>query len=126
MIVTIPMRRRFPIASILLCVLVLTPITAMPFTESAESMHPWPWTGWWWPMDDSGNPNLFDTGGPMQKYDWFAGLSHTEGAWNWEINHHNVTTAGRGHCDGWSKASILEPEPSSGSDLGGIAFRIGD
>ncbi len=31
-----------------------------------------PWSGWWWPLLDSRDPNLYDDGGPLEKYDAYV------------------------------------------------------
>ena len=38
------------------------------FIEAGQALTR-PWNGWWWPRTDSVNPNLYDAGGPMDKYD---------------------------------------------------------
>ena len=45
-----------------------------------------PWSGWWWPLRDSVNPNLYDKGGPLDKYDQYilATRGYNPGAREWE------------------------------------------
>jgi hypothetical protein len=45
-----------------------------------------PWSGWWWPLKDSLNPNMYDKGGPLDKYDQYvlATRGYNPGARAWE------------------------------------------
>jgi len=103
---------------------------AIPATASAAneygSTQKWPWSGYWWPMLDT-NPNLYDTGGPLAKYDQYLGATTgTRGnSQNWEGANHSTTNAANswwGHCHAWAAASILTTEPAANITKGGVTF----
>jgi hypothetical protein len=67
-----------------------------------------PWNGWYWPTLGTENPNLYDSGGPLDKYDQVYGLSSQ----NWESMNHSGGVASDGHCRGFAIASIALSQPS--------------
>ncbi len=88
----------------------ITPGTASAATEYG-STNKWPWSGYWFPMLDNGY-NLYSAGGPLQKYDAWAGTQ----AQAWERqNHYTNDPANKwwGHCHAWAAAAILAPEPKA-------------
>ncbi|MDI6898026.1 hypothetical protein [Methanocella conradii] len=92
-----------------------------------------PWSGWWWPYYDnpSYEPHLYDTNGPMQKYDSYVinGGGSNPGSQAWEYCNHRTTdpsTNWFGHCHAWSAASILENEPTASKTKNGIYFEVKD
>jgi len=93
------------------------PLTQTAGPEVGQAEHV-PWSGWWWPLWDQQNPNLYDAGGPMAKYDAYvaATTGSNPGAQRWESINHKVPDTDpnrdwRGHCQAWSLVSLLEPEP---------------
>jgi transglutaminase elicitor len=90
-----------------------------------------PWSGWWWPFLETGGPNLYDAGGPLDKYDAYVlARTGTPGVANtWEKGNHITTDPANGwwgHCNGWAAAAVLETEPSQPKIKQNIAFSIGD
>ncbi|MCS6859289.1 MAG: hypothetical protein NZT92_03080 [Abditibacteriales bacterium] len=97
-----------------------------------------PWAGWWWPMEDAMNPNLYDAGGPYDKYDQYVWVttSTNPGVRSAEarpLNNggHRVYTASGsddwyGHCHAWAAAAIVESEPRLPLTKAGITFWVGD
>lgn len=88
--------------------------TGFPQTAAASE----PWAGWWWPLADWKDPNLFDTTGslrPMQIYDEYfkdapGGSPQSQ---PWEAAHHQIFAPGEGsewsgHCHAWAAAAILD------------------
>jgi hypothetical protein len=108
--------------------------------DSAQARKPY-WSGWWWPGRDHGagdKKNLYDPGGPLDKY--WAFVQHAHGpnlpepfrsktASQFErelgaaggLGHFCTRQSCRmsdsedfcGHCNGWSVASMMETEPTS-------------
>lgn len=88
-----------------------------------------PWSGYWWPFDVTKGSHLYDTKGPLEKYDKYAKARTGEspGAKEWEKTYHDSTTpAWYGHCHAWACASILEPEPVKPVRKLGVKFEVGD
>jgi len=81
-----------------------------------------PWNGWYWPTSSNVPPNLYSSGGPLDKYDQVYGTA-TRG---WE----EVNNAGGsnwwGHCWGWSLASILVPAPQARTSSNNVQFTADD
>lgn len=92
----------------------------------------WPWSGYWWPQHDAAGPNLYEFGGPLNKYDWY--VYNTRGynpdARGWEYQNHQVTDRQydwAGHCNAWSAASMMVADPpASGVQRGGVYFTQDD
>jgi len=89
-----------------------------------------PWSGYWWPMKPGPGANLFDDGGPCEKYDSYvqATTGSNPGLKNWEKSNHDSPSAGSwwGHCHAWAAASILDDEPTTDKTKEGITFTVGD
>jgi hypothetical protein len=47
------------------------PSASRPTSEEAQ-VNRIPWSGFWWPLLDSKNPNLHDDGGPLDEYDSYC------------------------------------------------------
>jgi hypothetical protein len=107
--------------------ILITIFSASPafcLTESASLPAPRPWSNWWWPLTDSINPNLYDPGEAMNKYDLFDVGKHSQ---TWEYNNHRGNNdVSAGHCHGWCGAAIYEPQPKVARDAGGANFSIKD
>jgi hypothetical protein len=94
---------------------------------SSERM---PWSGWWWPATSRVHgPYLFQSNGPLAKYDQFvaqSGRGEVQTAeWEWEqIAFNDFTWAG--HCNGWAAAALLEPEPTDWRTVAGVTFTVAD
>lgn len=114
-------------------------MSVVPFVASAESasgeIKPAPWSGDWWARKKGllvkgwqGNtPSAF------AKYDEYAKgrTGRNPGAQDWEANvkngHYNPNAENwEGHCNGWSAASILTPEPVKPHNANGIVFSTAD
>lgn len=98
--------------------------------DESGSTTKWPWTGYWWPMRIT-DTNLYDEGGPLQKYDQY--LKNTTGtagtAQTWERANHATeiaTNSWWGHCHAWSAASVVTAEPPSAITKGGVTFSSND
>jgi len=87
-----------------------------------------PWAAYWWPYSDNGIAAGTDGGSPAGKYD--AARGGTTHAQEWEISHHGSKTPHLegwwGHCDGWSAAAALYPEPRQPVTVNGITFGVAD
>jgi Transglutaminase elicitor len=90
----------------------------------------YPWSGWWWPANhQAGGPRLFDSNGPLAKYDrWVESLGEPDPrTLEWEASEIMFTgLRWAGHCNGWAAAALLEAEPSEPRVLNGINFSIAD
>jgi hypothetical protein len=98
-----------------------TPTQTQTFETGAAKVVPW--SGYWWPYLESANPNLYDEGGALARYDTYV-LDKTgvnPGAREWELRHHHGGASWWGHCNGWAAASISEPEPRAVTKRG-ISF----
>ena len=80
-----------------------------------------PWNGWYWPTAPNTNPNLYDNGCALDKYDQVYNTS----AQNWEQNNHVGTLFWEGHCPGWAVASIVKTQPSA-TTKNGVNFTQDD
>jgi hypothetical protein len=98
-----------------------------------------PWAGFYWPYvkdgiastefsANSGSRFFPRRESPTAKYDR-AHSSHTS-ADTWEKNNHGRKVRGVegwwGHCNGWSTAAALFPEPKKPVRVGGVEFGVGD
>lgn len=111
------------------------------YLSQGEALRP-AWSGYWWPMfsgeERAGYINLYDPGGPLDKYDRFCatiglpnpGAREFESWRHWADSRMEKATGYKafwwGHCNGWSAASVLEVEPTQGRTANGIAFTVGD
>jgi hypothetical protein len=89
-----------------------------------------PWSGWWWSVSGAG-PALDSFGGPLWKYDRavLATRGESPGTREWEASELSPAGLGllwAGHCNGWAAAAILEEEPQTPREFGGINFTVGD
>lgn len=96
--------------------LLFIPMSASAASEYASAKK-WPWSGYWWPMLDSGY-NLYSQGGPLQKYDqWYAAATGKAGqAQAWEQKNHytqDQSNSWWGYCHAWASAAIVAPEPKA-------------
>ncbi|MBF0409733.1 MAG: hypothetical protein HQM10_20500 [Candidatus Riflebacteria bacterium] len=94
-----------------------------------------PWSGYWWERKGgylfkgwNGHPES-----PLTKYDKYvssrSGKNPGAVAWEKDSKNKHYTPRGNawgGHCNGWSAASILEPEPKAPRTVGGITFTVAD
>jgi hypothetical protein len=111
----------------------------LPLTVIAESVRgeikPAPWSGDWWSRKKGflikGWPGHKPS--PFEKYDAYvqSRTGKNPGAHAWEKNprnHHYNPNADdwEGHCNGWSAASILTPEPRHRRIRNGIVFETAD
>lgn len=91
-------------------------------------LNPTPWAGFWWPYTKNGIAANGDGGSPAGKYD--AARGHTTHAQEWEIRKHGAAVPKVqqwwGHCNGWTVAAALFPEPHEAVTVNGINFGIGD
>jgi len=100
------------------------------------------WSGYWWPMfsshDRDDYMNLYDDGGPLDKYDQYCVASGLPNPRSKEFegwrhfadkrleNATGYTAFWWGHCNGWAAASVLENEPTTTRTIKDIEFEIGD
>ncbi|MBF0543143.1 MAG: hypothetical protein HQM08_01855 [Candidatus Riflebacteria bacterium] len=94
-----------------------------------------PWSGYWWQKKGGYMFKGWDEHpeSPLFKYDKYVEqkTGQNPGSCDWEGNrenkHYLPHNAGwEGHCNGWSAASILEPEPTASRTVDGITFTVGD
>lgn len=91
-----------------------------------------PWSGYWWSRREGKLVKGWagHTESPMQLYDRYvkSRTGRNPGAQAWERKYHYNPTAPSwwGHCNGWSAASIMEPEPRKARTLGGVKFSVAD
>ncbi len=90
-----------------------------------------PWSGWWWPLLDSRDPNLYDDGGPLAKYDAYVEALDwgDPGTQQWELVNHSTTDPEAtwwGHCHAWAAAAVLVAEPLAAGYDAGIYFSVAD
>jgi hypothetical protein len=101
-----------------------------PFEHGEASKVPW--SGWWWPAHpNGGQPQLWQPGGPYDKYERFVQSTGrpNPGVVAWEMENmrfYKPDEDWAGHCNGWAAAALLEPEPREAVTRGGITFSIGD
>jgi hypothetical protein len=91
---------------------------------------PTPWAGWWWSYGGNGIANGSYGGGksPAGKYDAVRGRRNQ--AQDWEVHHHGAKVPGVqgwwGHCNGWTAAAALFPEPRDEIRVNGVSFSVAD
>jgi Transglutaminase elicitor len=103
---------------------VLTPHTAAANQEIGQSVAA-PWSGWWWPLLDSRNPNLYDPEQALQAYDNYVVQTRgmNPGTQQWEYDHQRTTDRDAtwwGYCHAWAAAAVLEQEPRTLTKAGRI------
>ncbi len=121
------------IASIVALAMLMHPhaAAASTTTESARAAKI-PWSGHWWPtLNRQGSVNLYDRGGPLEKYDRFvqARSGTASQARQWELRNRyteNPSATWWGHCHAWAAASIMLPEPPNGVTRRGVSFTQDD
>jgi hypothetical protein len=88
-----------------------------------------PWSGYWWPMLNTYTYKLYNSPGPMTRYDAYSrATGRTVGAYRWEYGNHRTTDAANdwwGHCHAWSAAAMMEPQPY-GTTKAGVYFSQDD
>jgi hypothetical protein len=105
---------------------------AYPGKDSGKVPKGWAlWSCWYWPWHDDYNPNLYDPGEALERYDVYA--YWTYGLWtaaqDWEYSYHGPPQqpdSWWGHCHAWSAASIWEQQPKKERNLDGVKFRVRD
>ena len=112
-----------------------TPPAAALMLQSPAIVEGWMaqpvWSGWWWPATSAvGPPHLYDSGGPLDKYDryvaWRTGVDPGTLIWERTMLLPDGGPSWAGHCNGWAAASILEPEPIAPVEAGPITFTVSD
>jgi hypothetical protein len=109
-----------------LCKCVLVGALVLTISGGCWAQPAWAvWSCWYWPWHDNYNPNLFDSGEAMYRYDLYTGAYSQ---W-WEYNYHGppqYPAPWWGHCHAWAAAAVWEPQPEYSKSVGGITFRIRD
>jgi hypothetical protein len=85
-----------------------------------------PWSSWFWPWMDNNNPNLYDDGEALYRYDQYTQSSDAQG---WEYEFHGPPQEPHpwyGSCHAWAGAACWEPQPTRSRYWNGIQFRIRD
>lgn len=90
-----------------------------------------PWSAWWYPIRDTA---LFEGNkpgdSPLEKYDLYVkNVRHEEGgaaAFERENLYDSRASGWEGHCNAWSLASVMEPEPQAAVTYSGVTFGVGD
>ena len=89
-----------------------------------------PWSGWWWPATSLvGGSHLFDSNGPLAKYDLYVARNGKDDpqTMEWEQSELRLDhLLWAGHCNGWAAASLLEDEPTVEREIGPLTFTVGD
>lgn len=108
------------------CKYVLAGALALALSGACWTQPAWAvWSCWYWPWHNACNPNLYDAGEAMHRYDLYTGSN----AQKWEYNHHGPPQNPDpwwGHCHAWAAAAVWEPQPNSARKVGGVKFRIRD
>ena len=123
--------------NILLAICLLSLISSAGWADDSASgeIKPAPWSGDWWSRKKGfmvkGWPGHSPS--PFERYDAFvqSRTGKNPGAWAWENDvrntHYNPQAEDwEGHCNGWSAASILAPEPRETKVRNGITFETSD
>ncbi len=90
---------------------------------------PTPWAGYWWPYTQNGiAAGTYGAGlSPAGKYDAARGFTQAQ---RWEVENHGTkdpkVQGWWGHCNGWTAASALFPEPRQAVRVNGVTFEIAD
>ena len=118
---------KFALVGFLLLTSGLFPNPAHSLIDSGEVPAGWAvWSSWYWPWHDSYNPNLYDPGEAMERYDDYDIGANAQ---SWEYQYHGppqTPDTWRGHCHAWSGASVWEAQPTTSKTVGGILFRVRD
>jgi hypothetical protein len=89
-----------------------------------------PWSGWWWPATTLvSGPHLFDSDGPLAKYDLLVEKLTGKDPQTLEWERKELWLEGlswAGHCNGWAAAALLENEPTEVREVAGIRFTVAD
>ncbi|MBF0498506.1 MAG: hypothetical protein HQM09_00100 [Candidatus Riflebacteria bacterium] len=103
--------------------------------SASGEIKPAPWSGDWWSRKKGFNIKGWPghTPSPFERYDQYV-LGRTgqnPGATAWESDPANThygpqSEDWEGHCNGWSGASVLEPEPHETKIRNGISFETSD
>ena len=121
---------------ILICSLLLPVFAAYAIDEEAKGeIKPGPWSGDWFSRKKGfmvlGWPG--HTPSPLERYDQYVQTrtGKNPGSHLWEKTvkntHYNPNAEDwEGHCNGWSAASIMEPEPKETKKRNGIVFETAD
>jgi hypothetical protein len=100
-----------------------------PHRLSADA-EKYPWSGWWWPANHLvGGPRLFDSGGPLAKYDRYVEATGKPDPATLKWEQTELVYSGlqwAGHCNGWAAAALLEPEPTEPREINGVTFSVAD
>jgi len=103
--------------------------TEPPLVYTGEAARK-PWSGWWWPANDVVyGPRLFDSDGPLARYDNFVASLGRPDPETMEWERAEIRFSGlawAGHCNGWAAASLLEPEPTAERTVNGTTFSVAD
>ncbi len=109
--------------------LILLEVSVSGFAGSESVTLAKPWNGYWWPMFEG----ALATGqgyrvhpSTLEKYDARFSLDGKATAWELKNHHKPDGAAWNGHCNGWSAASVSEPEPTETINSQGYTFFIGD
>ncbi|MEW6709402.1 MAG: hypothetical protein AB1403_06200 [Candidatus Riflebacteria bacterium] len=122
---------------IILLLSLFSPLAAVSADDGSASgeIKPAPWSGDWWSRKKGfmvkGWPGHSPS--PLERYDAFvqSRTGKNPGAHAWESNprnaHYNPNAENwEGHCNGWSAASMLTPEPRKKHVRNGIVFETSD
>jgi hypothetical protein len=85
-----------------------------------------PWSSWFWPWMDDNDPNLYDDGETLHRYDQYTQSSDAQ---TWEYDFHGPPRDPEpwyGSCHAWCGAACWETQPTESRYLDGIQFRIRD
>lgn len=127
-------RRLFAIALIALPFFCSAPAPAQDNSAHGE-IKPAPWSGYWWSRKQGhlvlGWNNHQPS--PFARYDQYVQIrtGRNPGLHAWESNVRNAHYNPRaqdweGHCNGWSAAAVLAPEPRENKSWNGIQFNVSD
>jgi len=130
----INLKRLLAIALFALPLFAVAPVSAEDGSARGE-IKPAPWSGDWWSRKRGflvlGWKNHQPS--PFARYDAYVQTrtGRNPGAHAWESNVNNTHYNPRaedweGHCNGWSAAAILAPEPRERKVRNGIAFETSD
>lgn len=127
------MKRLLPL---ILCGLFAFPLISFADDETAKGeIKPAPWSSDWWSRKKGFLVNGWagHTPSALARYDQYvqSRTGKNPGSLAWESNikntHYNPNAENwEGHCNGWSAASILEPEPREKKIRNGITFDTSD
>jgi hypothetical protein len=97
-------------------------------TDSGQVGSGWKvWSCWYFAWVDNLDPNLFDNGEAMYKYDRIDPAANNAQAWEYQ-NHGPPQNPDDwwGHCHAWSGASVWEAQPTAARTVGSQTFQIRD